>query len=263
MIRIVSHNINGINAYKNNGKLDNILKLNADIYCFQELKKADIIEVEKILKGTPFENYIKHYELSTFKKGYAGVMTLINPNINIINEHHPELEENIILENLSGYGSGRIVVSEFDNFYIVNVYVINSGNKENDRIQWDKNFIEYLKTLDKPYIICGDMNVCATEKDYYGNYESAINSSPGLMDFEINDFDVLVKTLNLTDSYRYLYPNNRKYTWLSPMAKNKSNGWRLDYFLLHESLKENIINSLIFENWQKNDHMPIMLEINI
>ena len=76
-MKIVSHNINGINAYKNNGKLDRLLELNADVYCLQEVKKNDIKDIDKILKGTPLENYVKQYSFSNFKKGYAGVQNII------------------------------------------------------------------------------------------------------------------------------------------------------------------------------------------
>lgn len=261
-MKIISHNINGINAYKKNGKLDNIIELNADIYCFQEVKKNDIKDIDKILQGTPLKNYIKHYSFSEFKKGYAGVLTLIKPDINVIAEHHPE-NDNIILENLTGYGSGRIVTTEFDNFYLVNVYVVNSVGKEFDRMWWDANLVKYLQTLNKPYVLCGDMNVCSTELDYWGNYEKAIDTCAGLMQFEIDGFDKLVKTLSLTDTFRKMNGNERKYSWLSPFTRNKTHGWRLDYFLVSKDIDNLIISSDILENWQKNDHMPIVLEINI
>ena len=262
-MKIVSHNINGINAYKNNGKLDRLLELNADVYCLQEVKKNDIESVKKILNGTQFENYVMHYSFSTFKKGYAGVLTLIKPDIEYIAEHHPEIDDNIILENLSGYGSGRIVTTEFDKFYLVNVYVVNSGGKGEDRKQWDMNLIKYLNSLDKPFVICGDMNVCSTELDYWSNYVKAIDTCAGLMQFEIDGFSKLINECNLVDAFRYINNDKRKYSWLSPFARNKNNGWRLDYFLVNKDLENNIKNSDIIEQWQKNDHMPITLEIDI
>lgn len=261
-MKIISHNINGINAYKNNGKLDKLIELNADVYCLQEVKKNDINDIEKILSGTPLENYIKHYSFSNFKKGYAGVLTLIRPELNIITEHHPETD-NMILENLSGYGEGRIVVTEFDKFYLINVYVINSGGKIDDREQWDSNLLNYLKTLNKPFIICGDLNVCGEPKDFWGDYVNAINTCPGLMAFEIEGFSKLTKKYNLTDAFRYVHGDERKYSWLSPFTKDRTHGWRLDYFLMSDSLKNKIIDSDILNDWQKNDHMPITLNIEL
>ena len=261
-MKIISHNINGINAYKKNGKLDNIIELGADVYCFQEVKKNDIKDIDKLLKGTLLENYIKHYSFSEFKKGYAGVLTLIRPDINVIAEHHPE-NDNMILENLSGYGSGRIVTTEFDKFYLVNVYVVNSGGKEFDRMWWNANLVKYLQTINKPYVLCGDMNVCSTYKDYWGNYEKSIDTCAGLMQFEIDGFNKLITECELIDTYRFLHENECKYSWLSPFTKNPDNGWRLDYFLVSKELNKYILSSDIFEKWQKNDHMPIELEIII
>ena len=107
------------------------------------------------------------------------------------------------------------------------------------------------------------MNVCSTELDYWGNYEKAIDTCAGLMQFEIDGFDKLVKTLSLTDTFRKTNGNERKYSWLSPFTRDKTHGWRLDYFLVSKDMNNLIISSDILENWQKNDHMPIVLEINI
>lgn len=262
-MKIVSHNVNGINAYKNNGKLDKLIELNADVYCLQEVKKSDIDAVKKILNGTELENYIMHYSFSGFKKGYAGVLTLIKPEIKFISEHHPEVNE-MILENVSGYGEGRIVVTEFDKFYLVNVYVVNSGGgKGDDRMIWDSNFSDYLKSLNKPVIVCGDMNVCATVFDYWGNYLDAINTMPGLMAFEIEDICKLKGKNDLVDAFRHVHGDERKYSYVSMGTKDLSHGWRLDYFLVSDSLKNRIKNCDVHDNWQKYDHMPITLEINV
>ncbi len=260
-MKIVSHNINGINAYKNNGKLDRLLELNADIYCFQEVKKNDIESVKKILRGTQLENYVMHYSFSTFKKGYAGVLTLIKPDVEYIAEHHPEIDDNIILENLSGYGSGRMITTEFDKFYLVNVYVVNSCAKSEDRKQWDRNIIKYLNSLNKPYILCGDMNVCSTYKDYWGNYNKAIDTCAGLMQFEIDGFANIIHETNGVDIYRMMNPDGRNYTYISMGTKDMTHGWRLDYFICRKDLFNDIKNIKIYDNWQKYDHMPLEIEI--
>lgn len=261
-MKIISHNINGLRAYINNGKLQKLLDMNADIYCLQEVKISDEKLLNKLLDENGFAGWDRQYSISSFKKGYAGVLTLIKPGLFIVNKRYPE-NEGIILENLSGYGSGRIVVSEFNDLYLINVYVVNSGGKGEDRIQWDNNLVEYLNSLKKPYILCGDMNVCSTELDYWGNYEKAIDTCAGLMQFEIDGFARIVNECNVIDTYRHINNDKREYSWLSPLTRNKTHGWRLDYFLVSEQLINEVQDSRVYENWQKNDHMPIELEINI
>lgn len=259
-MKIISHNINGLRAYINNGKLQKLLDMNADIYCLQEVKISDDKLLNKLLDENGFAGWDCQYSISTFKKGYAGVLTLIKPGLHIVNKHYPE-NEGIILENLSGYGSGRIVVSEFNDMYLINVYVVNSCGKIEDRYIWDRNLIKYLNSLNKPFILCGDMNVCSTYKDYWGNYEKSIDTCAGLMQFEIDGFKKIINETNSVDIYRMMYPEERDYSYISMGTKILSHGWRLDYFLCSKEIFNNVNDIKIYNNWQKNDHMPIELEI--
>jgi len=270
-MKIVSYNINGLNAFVKNGKLDELLKtIPADIYCFQEVK-ADYDKIDKLLSSNEIinSNYTWLSSPSIGKKGYAGVTILFR------NEFSSMIDETFI-ENMpvmvteSGntidhtYTSGRIVGIEFEDFILINVYVVNSGNKDEIRKEFDKFLQEDLKTFYKPYIICGDFNVCATELDYWGNYKKQINSGPGLMQYEIDGMKSLMENIQLVDVYRELNPDKRAYTWYSPQhgAINRGWGWRIDYFLASKELIPMIKNSKIYEKFQGADHCPIELEIN-
>ena len=259
-MKIISHNINGLNAYINSGKLKRILLEEADVYCFQEVKVSSQLKLKDMLYDMYYD-YAISYAQNVYKKGYAGVLMMIRKSTagkSLINIEKPE-DTTTILEGLSNYGCGRIITAKFDDFYIINVYVMNSGGgKDADRIMFDRKLQNYLLSLDKPYVVCGDFNVCHTLLDYHGNYKKAINSMPGLMEFEIEDFTGLLLENKLRDAYRESHPGTRKYSWCSPRIKNPLKGWRLDYFLCSEGM--NYKKCDILQGWNKFDHSPIVLE---
>lgn len=257
-MKIISYNINGLNSFVTKNKIIELFnEHNADVYCFQEVRANDL-KIKDLL--APYLNdYTYVTSLNNVKKGYAGVMTLMK---NDIYKQSLGVEENVFSYNGDlTYTSGRIINVEFKDFYLINVYVVNSGNKIEIRKDFDNQFREYLKTLSKPYIVCGDFNVCATELDYWGDYKKAINSMPGLMDFEIDGFSKLLNECKLTDTFRMLRNDERKYSWFSPMggALDKGRGWRIDYFLCSEDMKNKIKSTEIFEGYQGADHSPIEL----
>lgn len=269
-MKIISYNINGLNAFVNNGKFDNLIKEHtADVYCFQEIKMdTNTKAINKLNESKTFVDY--NYKVSTslncIKKGYSGVLTLFNNDVkNIIKEDFPIMES--ITNNNYLYIPGRILTTEYKDFYLVNVYVVNSGKKDELRKQWDIYFCNFIKLLQltKPVVIVGDLNVCSTEYDYWGNYKTAINSSPGLMDYEIEGFNNLVNTCNLIDVFRYKHGNERKYSWYSFMGKalEKNHGWRIDYVLVSNSLKDKIIDCDILSGYQGADHSPIFIDLSI
>ena len=198
-MKIISHNINGLNAYIKNGKFEKILKEDADIYCFQEVKCANENKINSLLGNDVLNKYNIYNSINTFKKGYAGVTTLVKKNVNVRMSYSIN-PPNI---NLSGYAEGRLIITEFDNFILLNLYNINSGGevKTKDRVIYDLWLINYISVLQKikPIILCGDLNVCLTELDYWGNYEKALNSCPGLMIFEINEMTINVNDNKLID----------------------------------------------------------------
>lgn len=270
-MNIVSFNINGLNAFDGKGNLNKIIsETNADIYCFQETKisSAKVDKMNDIF--SKFVEYTTYNNICTVKNGYAGVSVLVHDRIKdrIQNISYPNVLENV--EGFEEYGDGRLVVIEFDNFYLINAYVVNSGKKQLARIEFDNAMIDFINGLEKPPIYCGDMNVCATHLDYWGNLEKSINTAPGLYEFEMYDFKKILNECQLVDSYRYKNKDKQEWTWYSPMSGyyekkpwETRHGWRIDYFLVAEELKEYIQDSKIYEGWNKVDHSPIELEINI
>lgn len=268
-MKIISHNINGINSFMNSERYK-ILEENADVYCFQEVKCADENKISSLLGNDILSKYNVFNSVNTFKKGYAGVTTLVKKNINVFFVHIPDITG----QNMSGYAEGRIITIVFDDFCLINIYSVNSAGeqKTNDRINFEKyliTYINFIKELSKkPVIVCGDLNVCSTEYDYWGNYKKAINSGPGLMQFEIDACANLKEVCNLTDAYRYKNGNERKYSWYgNPRRKGVAapwelrHGWRLDYFLVENSILNRVEDSDIYELYQHIDHSPISIEI--
>lgn len=273
-MKLVSFNINGLNAFDGKGNLEKIiLETNADVYCFQEVKISSA-KVEKMKEiYSKFPDYTSYDAICTVKNGYAGVSILVH---NRVKDRVKFSDTTVnVLENVEGYaqyGNGRVAMIEFDNFYLVNAYVVNSGNKSVPRIKFDVQMRQYLNQLNskKPVIYCGDMNVCGTKLDYWGNYERAKNTAPGLYEFEINAFSKLITECNLVDSYRYKNGDKQEYSWFSPMgAKGNMSpckmrrGWRIDYFMVSDSIKDKIAYSKIYEGWNEKDHSPIEMEIEL
>lgn len=262
-MKIVSHNINGLKAYVNSGRYQRILLEDADVYCFQEVKVSSVEKAMALLTDETLYKYMVSYVMNPFKKGYAGVMMMVKKDTaaKILDHIERPEETTVLLEGLSNYSCGRVVSLDFGKFYIINVYVVNSGSgKDMERQLFDNRLQMFLQTLDKPYVICGDFNVCATELDYYGNYKKAIDSYPGLMTFEIEAFRNLLWECKLHDVWREQHPFARRYTWCSPRVKNPLKGWRLDYFLCTDGI--DVKSCDIKQGWSHFDHSPIILEIN-
>lgn len=227
-MKILTYNINGLKAFAEKGLLDKLFDdfFDVDIFCFQEVK-TDYKTVTDIFNKYSDINW--YYDENTAKKGYAGTLTawrnddvLFAPTSTGITVH-----SNISVEmELTKYWSGRCVRSYFDRFNLINVYVPNSGKKELLREAFDESLLYTLTTLREtthsiPTIIVGDMNVCSTELDYWGNYDKTLDTCPGLMRFEINDFHKLLDS-GFVDAYRELNNDNRKYSYFPIRAKKFS-----------------------------------------
>lgn len=273
-MKIVSFNINGLNAFDNKGNLERLIsETDADIYCFQETKIS--ASKDGIMKEiySKFPCYKDYNAICIVKNGYAGVSTLVHERVydklKAIDTTVNVLQSN---EEYAKYGNGRVVMLEFDTFFLINAYVVNSNKKSIARIKFDiqmRNYINWLREK-KPVIYCGDLNVCSTDLDYWGNYERSKNTAPGLYEFEINGFSKLITECNMVDTYRYKNGNKKEYSWFSPMGSKygesaymQGKGWRIDYFLVSEELKDKVIYSKIYEGWNKKDHSPIEMEIDI
>lgn len=249
-MRLISWNVNGLRAVVKKGFEDVFAALNADVFCLQETK---LQEGQIDLSFPNYESYWSYAE----KKGYSGtaVFTRVSPlsvSYNLgIDEHDLE---------------GRAVTLEFDEFYLVCVYVPNAqdGLKRIDyRMSWENDFRDYVCSLDakKPVVICGDMNVAHNEIDLKN--PSSNRGNPGFSDEERGKFSELLDT-GFTDSFRFLYPDlTGAYSWWSYRGNARANnvGWRIDYFLVSDCLRDNIDKAFICPEIQGSDHCPVGLDL--
>jgi len=205
-----------------------------------------------------FPNYFEYWNCAE-KKGYSGTL--------ILTKQKP-IKETYGMGIEKHDKEGRIITLEFENFYMVNCYTPNS-KRELERLEyrqeWEDNFRNYLEKLNnkKPVILCGDLNVAHKEIDLKNPKTN--RHSAGFTDEEREKMTNLLKE-NFTDTFRLLYPNQENaYTWWSYMgrAREKNIGWRIDYFIVSNSLKEKIIESKIHSEIMGSDHCPIELEINM
>lgn len=253
-MHIVSWNVNGVRAVVKKEFFESVKFMNPDILCIQETKAQDN-EVAKAL--APLDNFSLTSN-SADKKGYSGTATLsstepISVKADIgIEEHDTE---------------GRVLCTEYENFYLVNVYVPNSGQKL-DRLdyrkQWDKDFLNYLKELEKkkPVIACGDFNVAHTAIDLK-NDKSNYNKTAGYTQTEIDGMNNFIAD-GFVDSFRLLHPDEVAYTFWSYRFKSRerNTGWRIDYFLVSKSIEDKIKEVTVFSDIMGSDHCPIGLKID-
>ena len=249
-MRLISWNVNGIRACLNKGFMDYFQDVDADIFCVQDTKLQDG-QIDLNL-----EDYQQYWNYAV-KKGYSGTAvftkrTPLSVEYGIgIQEHDQE---------------GRVITLEFEDFYLVNVYTPNSQRgltRLNYRMAWEDDFRNYLVELDarKPTIICGDLNVAHKEIDLKNPKSN--RKSAGFTDEERQKMTELLDA-GFVDSFRYLYPDKKDaYTWWSYItrARDRNVGWRIDYFIVSESLKDCIKDVQIHSDILGSDHCPVALEI--
>ncbi|MBN6886966.1 exodeoxyribonuclease III [Cytobacillus horneckiae] len=250
-MKLISWNVNGIRACVKKGFLDYFNEVDADIFCIQESK----LQEGQIQLDLPKYHQYWNYAV---RKGYSGtaVFTKKQPLSVKYGVGDNETEE-----------EGRILTLEFEQFYLVNVYTPNSKrdlSRLSYRLQWEDELKAYLLQLDKikPVIYCGDLNVAKEEIDIK-NARSNIGNS-GFTFEERGKMNELLQS-GFVDSFRYLYPDRKDvYSWWSYMAKvrERNIGWRIDYFIVSEKLKDKIIEADIHCNVMGSDHCPVMLEID-
>lgn len=249
-MKLISWNVNGIRAALTKGFMDYFNEMNADIFCLQETK-CQVGQVTLELPG------YHQYWHAAVKKGYSGtaIFTKQEP-ISVsyglgIEEHDQE---------------GRVITLEFEDYYVVTVYTPNSKReleRLDNRMLWEDEFRGYLKKLEemKPVILCGDLNVAHKEidiKNHKTNHRSA-----GFTDEERDKMTVLLGA-GFVDTFRYFYPElPDMYTWWSYMGKARDNnvGWRIDYFLVSESLKNRLEDAEIHMHVLGSDHCPVVLKL--
>ena len=251
-MKLISWNVNGIRAAMTKGFEEFFDSISADIFCVQETKlQPEQIKFEK-------EGY-KQYWNSAVKKGYSGtaVFSKIEP-ISVkygigIEEHDQE---------------GRVITLEFEKFFLVNCYTPNS-KRELERLEyrqvWEDEFRKYLVNLDnkKPVILCGDLNVAHEEIDLKN--PSSNHHNAGFTDEEREKMTKLLEA-GFTDSFRYMYPDKEgEYSWWSYMfhAREKNAGWRIDYFIVSNKIKDKIQDAKIHQEIFGSDHCPVELDIEL
>jgi exodeoxyribonuclease-3 len=253
-MKIISWNVNGIRAVAKKTFFEDFKSMNADILCLQETKAQDdqVAETLKDIEGYHI------YSNSAIKKGYSGTA--------IISKEKPiSVTKDMGIEEYDT--EGRILCAEYANFYLVTVYVPNSGSelKRLDyRQNWDKAFFDHLKKLEeaKPVVVCGDFNVAHTEIDL-ARPKPNYNKSAGFMQEEIDGMDRFTQG-GLKDTFRHFYPDLKaKYSWWSYRAgaRGKNVGWRIDYFLASESFLPQLKDAFIMNEVMGSDHCPVGLEI--
>lgn len=252
-MRIISFNVNGIRAITKKNFIPDVVTMNADILCLQETK-ATVEQVKETLSDLA-DYHIYANEAS--KKGYSGTAILTKEKpLGVqydmgVAEHDDE---------------GRVICAEYKDFFVITVYVPNSGGellRLSYRQGWDRDFLAYLKKLEtkKPVVVCGDFNVAHQAIDLK-NAKANYNKNPGYMQEEIDGMDAYINA-GLIDTFRYKQPEEIKYSWWSYRAGARQNnvGWRIDYFLCTSSILPQLKDAFILNEIAGSDHCPVGIEI--
>lgn len=254
-MKIISWNVNGIRASWSHGLSDFLDEHEADIFAFQETKTNEAIPFMEL------EGYYAYWSFCSHRKGYSGTLCLTK---------HKPMNVSYDMGDFDFDTEGRIITLEFEDFFFVNCYVPNSQRSERRydyRSTWDYMFLQYLIQLrcQKPTVVCGDFNVPISDDDIYAENKWTELNTEGFQSTERESLLALVES-GYIDTYRLVHPEERdKFTWWSNRRfKRKENrGWRLDYFLVSEALRNKISESTMLSDVYGSDHCPIVLEIDI
>ena len=251
-MKFISWNVNGLRACVEKGFLDFFKEEEADFFCIQESKLQEG-QIQLDLPG-----YYQYWNYAR-KKGYSGTAVFakkepVSVFLGIGKEEHDE--------------EGRVITLEYESFYLVTVYTPNSqdGLKRLEyRMRWEEDFLSYLKELEtkKPVIFCGDLNVAHKEIDLKNPKTNRKN--PGFTEEERGCMTRLLAN-GFIDTFRYFYPEEEGcYSWWSYrfQARAKNAGWRIDYFIVSEGLKDKLKGASIYKDIFGSDHCPVGLEIDL
>lgn len=248
-MKLISWNVNGLRACVGKGFLDYFKEADADVFCLQETK------LQEGQIDLPTEGYYQYWNYAE-KKGYSGTAVFsrrepLSVRYGLgIEEHDHE---------------GRVITLEYPDFYLVTVYTPNSQEglaRLDYRMRWEADFLNYLKNLEKthPVVVCGDLNVAHEEIDLKNPKTNRKNA--GFTDQERERFSRLLEK-GFIDTYRFLYPEKVEYSWWSYRfrAREKNAGWRIDYFLISEGLKDRLEDAVIHTEVPGSDHCPVELDL--
>ena len=250
-MKLMSWNVNGLRAAIRKGFEEKLQEMNPDIICLQEIKMQEG-QAEPDLPG-----YLEYYNYAE-RKGYSGtaIYTKEEPISHTVGIGVPEHDT-----------EGRVITCEYEDFFLVNVYTPNSKQKLERldyRMVWEDEFHNYLNILRnrKPVIVCGDLNVAHNEIDLKNPQSN--RRSAGFTDEERNKMSLLLND-GYIDTFRYFYPDKKdEYSYWSYFAKarERNAGWRIDYFIVSDDLKDNLVDAKIHQSIMGSDHCPVELEIN-
>lgn len=248
-MKLISWNVNGLRACMQKGFLDFFKAADADLFCIQETK-MQVGQAE-----VPTDGYLQFWS-SAEKKGYSGTAIF------------SKIEPRRVLYGIDGKYSdeGRLITLEFEDFYLVNSYTPNAQPELKRlayRMEYENDLRAYLSSLakEKGVVLCGDLNVAHQEIDLK-NPKSNVGN-PGFSDEERGKFSELLAA-GFTDSFRFLYPDKKDaYSWWSyrMKARERNVGWRIDYFVLSDSLQDQIREASILPEVTGSDHCPVSLEL--
>lgn len=247
---LFSWNVNGLRAVMKKGFPEILAQSGADVFCLQETKLSPEVE-EFVMDG--YQSYWNHAD----KKGYSGtgIYTRLEP-LRVSRGIGVDVHDH----------EGRVLTLEFENFFLVNVYTPNSQNqlaRLDYRMEWEVAFKEYVCQLaeNKPVVICGDLNVAHEEVDIKN--PATNHNNPGFTDRERQAMSSLLEA-GFTDTFRLLHPAEQKFSWWSYRygARKKNIGWRIDYFLVSNTLVENLNKAEIHNDIEGSDHCPVSVELS-
>ncbi|MGN1400821.1 MAG: exodeoxyribonuclease III [Bacillus sp. (in: firmicutes)] len=251
-MKLVSWNVNGLRACVGKGFLDYFYEVDADFVCLQETKLQEG-QINLELNGYhQFWNYAE-------KKGYSGTA--------IFTKHKP-LAVSYGVGDKQVEPEGRIITLEYADYYVVTVYTPNAKrdlSRLDYRLQWEEELRAYLKSLNqvKPVIFCGDLNVAFSELDLKN-----AKSNKGNSGFTLEERAEMAKLLDsgFVDTFRFLYPDRTDaYTWWSYMngVRARNIGWRIDYFIISQSIAQKLVDSQIHSDILGSDHCPVCIEVDL
>ncbi len=251
-MKFISWNVNGLRACMQKGFLDFFREANADFFCLQETK----LQAGQIVLDLPGYNQYWNY---ADKKGYSGTAIFCK-------ERPIQVEYGIGVEGMDT--EGRVITLEFNDYYLITCYTPNSQRELARlpyRLQWEEAFLRYICKLDaqKPVILCGDLNVAHKEIDLKNPSSNKHNAG-----FTVEERAAFGKLLShgFIDTFRCLYPDlTGMYSWWSYMFQARKNnaGWRIDYFVVSERLRDKISNATIHTDIFGSDHCPVSLELTL